>query len=591
MKTQNSPDTLFALFGQAAARLLAAALVIFALSSAGVSQTLKDIATDATDPANSSDTEPSIAVDPTNPKNIAVVSFSGVWGANASAPIWKSTDGGATWTKVTQVPRPPSAGAGPKDRKVAFDSAGRLFTVELDDPGTAIQDFIYRQTGAANAALTAGGAYGNDQPHLEVDKTAASPCFNRVYSPWLNTAIASARSNAERSPDSGVTVAAVVAGSSAFANRTTRIAVAPNGRAYIIFKTREGAVGSDFENAHFRVERTDDCGATWTGLGATGVPVHAGTMVTWFTNNFGNPAKGKVARARSSDAWIAVDPSSGDVYAAYVNRDASGFGQIFVARSTDMGATWSSTRVTDGTHHSAYPEIAVAGNGTIGVLYIDFDDSGQSTIFRHRLARSFNHNTSWSSVNLQSMNPGPIANAASGFLWGDYEGLTAQGNTFYGVFTGESIGRATLQLDPIFFTAPATKLIFPNICQLKPQICLAIDPNKFVRCALPGCMLINPMEKVCASGRCPGCAGGKCDIFNLIFEELGDPWKVQVFDPRGNPVQVRQTRTRAGTIVSFKPSEEFADRVEDYTIAVTGGKVGSQVKINPRVEVTKSPMQ
>jgi hypothetical protein len=590
MKNQYFHTRLHTLLRPALTRLLAAALVAMAISTAGASQTIRDIATDATDPTNSSDTEPSIAVDPTNPNNIAVVAFSGNWGATTSAPVWKSTDGGLTWTKVFQIPRPPSAGVGPKDRKVAYDAAGRLFTVELDNPG-GIQDFIYRQTGAPNAALTAGGSFGDDQPHLDVDRNSASPCFNRVYAPWLNTTLASARSNVERSPDSGVTVTAVVAGSSAFPNRTTRIAVAPNGRAYIIYKTREGAVGSDFENAHFRVERTDDCGVTWTALGATGVAVHAGTAVTWFTNNFGNPAKGKVGRARSSDAWIAVDPSSGDVYAAYVNRDASGFGQIYVARSTDQGVTWSSTRVTDGTHHSAYPEIAVAGNGTIGVLYIDFDDSGPSTIFRHRFARSFNQNTSWSSVNLQSMDPGPIANAASGFLWGDYEGLTAQGNTFYGVFTGQSIGRSTLQLDPIFFTAPATRFLFPNICRRRPQLCVAIDPNRFARCALPGCVLINPMEKVCAGGRCPGCAGGRCDIFNIIFEELGDPWRVQVFDPRGNPVRVRQTRTRAGTFVSFRPSAEFADRIEDYTFAISGGRAGSQVNVKARLEVTKTPLK
>ena len=48
-----------------------------------------------------------------------------------------------------------------------------------------------------------------------------------------------------------------------------------------------------------------------------------------------------------------------------------------------------------------------------------------------------------------------IQNAASGFLWGDYEGLTATADTFYGVFTGQSIGRTTLQLDPIFFRESA----------------------------------------------------------------------------------------------------------------------------------------
>src|SRR5207249_10223444 len=43
-----------------------------------------------------------------------------------------------------------------------------------------------------------------------------------------------------------------------------------------------------------------------------------------------------------------------------------------------------------------------------------------------------------------------FSNAVSSAMWGDWEGLTAVGHTFYGAFTGQSIGRATPQLDPIF---------------------------------------------------------------------------------------------------------------------------------------------
>ncbi|MGB9181728.1 MAG: choice-of-anchor D domain-containing protein [Pyrinomonadaceae bacterium] len=480
MKTSCPPSTNRTVVETVFAPLLAAVLLILIFPLAATSQVIMDVATDATDPTDRADTEPSIAVDPSDPLRIAIVSFSEPWGPVTGAPVWMSTDGGGTWTKIKVIPRPPTGFNGPGDQKIAFDSTGRVLIAELD---AGFNDFIYRQTGPPGAALTAGASYGNDQPHLDVDKTAASPCFNRVYSPWLNTSVGPNRSNVEVSPDSGNTVTAVVAGSPAFDNRTTRIAVASNGRAYIIFKTREGAVDNNFENAHFRVMRTDDCGATWGGLGATGVSVHgAATVRTWFTQSdvsgnliigFGNPAKGKVARARSSDAWIAVDPGDGDVYAVFANRDASGFGQIYVARSTDQGLNWTLSRVTDGTHHSAYPEIAVADNGTVGVLYIDFDDSGPNTIFRHRFARSFDNGVTWTEKNLQSMNPTPLANAGSGFLWGDYEGVTSVGNNFYGVFTGEATGRTTPQLDPIFFKETAvppaqiqvpSSVVFGSVC-------------------------------------------------------------------------------------------------------------------------------
>jgi hypothetical protein len=462
-------------------------LLVVAMPAARAAATIKDIATDATDPSNLSDTEPSIAVNPANPLEIAVVSFSEGWGPGDMAPVWRSNDGGVSWTKVFQLPQPNPSSFAPGDQKIAFDASGNLYVAELAKGMTPPRLFVYRQTGAATAPLTVGAVYGStndDQPHLDVDHSNTSTFLNRLYSPWLNFGVALPQSTVSYSTNFGATMTDVAAGdNSSFPNRTTRIALAPDGKAYIIYKTREGSAGGNFENVHFYVRRSDDGGLTWTANGGTsGVSVHgASTVQTFFTNSFGNLAKGKVARARSSDAWIATDPGSGDVYAAYVSKDGSGFGQIFVARSIDQGVNWTSVRVTDGTHHSAYPEVAVAANGAVGVLYIDYDDSGAATIFRHHFARSFDHGANWTDEILQSMDPGPIINAASEFLWGDYEGLTAIGDTFYGVFTGQSTGRATSQLDPIFFKESAQTNQPPNCSCAVSNIPELWPPNhKFV---------------------------------------------------------------------------------------------------------------
>ena len=438
------------------APLLAAAGLLALLPRTADAQ-LVNIATDATDPFNFDDSEPSITVNPLNPLEIAVVSFAEGWGPENPGPVWKSNDGGTTWRKVFQLPQPDPGSGGPGDQKITFDGAGHLHVAELGMGIPIPRCMIFRQTAGPDDPLTPGMLYCDDQPHLEIDRSPMSGFLGRLYSPWLDFAPPNERSTVSRSVNAGINMTDVGAGdNSSFPNRTTRIALAPDGRAYIIYKTREGGLGGGFESAHFRVNRSDDGGVTWNGLGAGGVSVHGAAQVqTWFTSSWGNSTKGKVARARSSDAWIAADPGDGDIYAAYVDQDASGFGQIFVARSTNGGLNWTSTRVTDGTHHSAYPEIAVAANGAVGVLYVDFDDSGNATLFRHRFARSFNDGATWVDQNLQTMDPTPLANAVDGFLWGDYEGLTAVGHTFYGVFTGASIGRATPQLDPIFFKASA----------------------------------------------------------------------------------------------------------------------------------------
>lgn len=435
--------------------LVAYALLVGFIASSGCGMLfMKDIATDTLDPNNLADTEPSIAVNPINTKEVAIVTFSENWTSTTGAPVWKSSDRGKIWRKVFQIVQPGAGQSGPGDQKIDFDANGKLYITELA-VGADYFNYIYRQPAGADDTLASGAAYGYDQPHLSVDSYAVSPNKGRLYSPWLDFSQANPRSSDSWSTNQGVAMNSVgVGNNTTFSNRTTRVAIAPNGKVYIVYKIREGITGAPagFENVHFTVNRSDDGGITWTGLGANGVSVHGSPQVqTYFTTSFGNPAKGKVARARSSDAWIATDPINGDVYVAYVSRDASGFAQIYVALSTDEGATWTSRSVTDGTHNSAYPEIAVTKRGVVGVLYIDYDDSGSTTIFRHRFARSFNRGQTWTDRILQSMNPGPLANAASGFLWGDYEGLTAMKNTFYGVYTGESSGRTTPQLDPIFF--------------------------------------------------------------------------------------------------------------------------------------------
>jgi hypothetical protein len=51
------------------------------------------------------DGETSIAVNPRDPDDITISAFSGGWGA--TAPLWRSTDNGRTWTKLFTIPFPP----------------------------------------------------------------------------------------------------------------------------------------------------------------------------------------------------------------------------------------------------------------------------------------------------------------------------------------------------------------------------------------------------------------------------------------------------------------------------------------------------
>jgi hypothetical protein len=440
-----------------ARRIALLALVALLCATLAAAQTIVDIANNNTDPNNLDDSEPSIAVDPTNAQRIAVVSFSGGWANGAKAPVWMSNDGGKTWSKLNILPAPANGSTGPGDQKLVWGNDGKLYVTELASGVNVPRCFIYRPIGVNTYA--AGAAYGDDQPHL--DRYNVGAFTGRLLSPWLNFGVFPEQSTVTRTTDAGVTVMSAAAGNNSFPNRTTRIAISPfNNRAYIIYKQRQGQLaGTPFETATFRVARSDDGGASWGAIGpagAGGVALTPAPVQTWFTSSWGDAAKGKVGRARSSDAWIAVNPSNGDVWATFCNRNAAGLGQVYAAISTDGGATWSAPKqVSDGTRNSAFPEIAVAANGSIGVLYVDYDASGAQTIFRHRFGSSFNSGLSWSTLTLDSFSTQQLSNGTNGFLWGDYEGLTAVGHRFFGAFTGKSINRANVQFDPIFFSATA----------------------------------------------------------------------------------------------------------------------------------------
>ncbi len=182
--------------------LLAAELL--ALSGTASAQTLVDIATDVTDPFNLADTEPSIAVNPQNPLEIAVVSFSEGWGPGDPAPVWKSSDGGATWRKVFQLPQPGTSPS-PGDQKIAFSQNGRLHIAELGFGLAIPRCLIYRQTAGADDPLTGGALYGDDQPHLDIDRSATA-FLNQLYSPWLDFSQANERSTVTFSTNFGVAV-------------------------------------------------------------------------------------------------------------------------------------------------------------------------------------------------------------------------------------------------------------------------------------------------------------------------------------------------------------------------------------------------
>jgi hypothetical protein len=155
-----------------------------------------------------------------------------------------------------------------------------------------------------------------------------------------------------------------------------------------------------------------------------------------------------------------VDPSNGDVYYVYGNRDGmTGNNRLSITRLQNNGAgglTTVSTSFVTGQVQAALPSVAVTNNGTVGVLYDTFDGfSGGFPMFSAHFAVSLDHGLTFSDYTLETFLSSASDNGdPRQRVLGDYQQVKAQGNTFYGVFTGNGtpFGRPISNHDPIFFT-------------------------------------------------------------------------------------------------------------------------------------------
>src|SRR4029077_19357800 len=123
--------------------------------------------------------------------------------------------------------------------------------------------------------------------------------------------------------------------------------------------------------------------------------------------------------------------------------DRVGTGDIYtvhVRRSGDRGATWSNDlrTATNATNAS----LAVAANGTVGLLYQQVTGSGSASRWVTRLERSRDGFATHQDVVLADV---PAATPAFPFLpyIGDYNGLLAREDRFLGIFSANNTPDST----------------------------------------------------------------------------------------------------------------------------------------------------
>jgi hypothetical protein len=385
--------------------------------------------------------EPSLSVNPVNPMTIIAGSFGGSDGAH---PFFASSNGGATWSDFG------TATFSDKSIAWALDGSAVLSATLTPEFGPIV---TYANQNFASPINTYVGSR-NDQPWI---RTGPS---NSVYVGYNNIGVAGPNAGGN---GNGQTASVLVSttGGTTYTSVTldnlgttyqddAAIRLAVNGSTvYAVFDRRTSAVERDANgdryNSQLVVMRSNNGGADgFTGLGPYGVQAASPISVSVGEDNSNTALSLGQERIAGGDLAIAVDPNNANhVVVAYTDApgaDGAGVVQLVVTESFDGGVSWNQKFVTPAGVRSCQPGLAILANGTVGLLYNQYqpiNGSASKGTLSQNLLTTTNDFASVSITLLASeSNSTPTSNGQP--YLGDFFDLTAIGNTFYGVFSASN---------------------------------------------------------------------------------------------------------------------------------------------------------
>ena len=456
-------------------------------------------------------TEPSIAVNPTNPKNI-VASWIDHGTAGLAAGV--TFDGGKSWQNVA-IPGLTQCTGGTEqdafDPWLSFAPNGSLYLIGIPEglKGT-VQVSVSKSTDGGltwgspvqiNTPGNSGSGYGpvqDDKPSITADPT--NPNF--VYATWAEFSDShplkanSAETMFARSTDGGQTwqpEQAIHTAPGTDFNWGNQIVVLPNGT--LIDAFTEGDINNNKPIA-LTLLRSTDHGQTWSA------PIQAIVQEPLLVPHSSppnalvtDPNTGQGVEAHPMFDSIAVDPTTGNLYAVWIDARFSNFqiNSIAFSMSADGGLTWSDpiqvnqtpTNIPLADQLAWNPTVAVSAGGTVAVTYYDFRNNtgtgGTLTDYWLAFAPAPATNPgTWSEVRLTNtsfnLELAPTRFAGD-FLLGDYEGLAAAGKAFVAVW-GMPDGSGAGQ-ESIFFRDPPPAQTDASAPSLTASVSVTVAPAPF----------------------------------------------------------------------------------------------------------------
>jgi hypothetical protein len=395
------------------------------------------------------DSEPSIAVNPENPQQIVATAFTPDPAAGPRAPIYVSSDGGATWSLRTIVP----GGESTSDISVGFPSqGGTLYAGILNFTTSNLNILRAANPFATTPMTTLVDRAEEDQPWVSA-ATAAG--HDHVYVSHNNFNTAPKTATIELSPNARTKAKPAEFAPHAVEQRSTadqdgpsvRTAVHPSGVVYGAFlrwveivKETANATDLHVDVVVLRAENWGKAQHPFTALrdpdGHAGLRV-AKNRVMHFTGSVGPLGQERIG----SDLSIAVDPTdAARVYVAWCDRVGGVNGTdwtLHVRHSSDHGATWSPDVFT--VTNAKNPALAVNDQGLVGLLFQRLIGTGAAARWSTRLSVSAD---AWATTVSPHILHSALASQPKRDFFpylGDYVRLVAVGHDFFGVFSGSNL--------------------------------------------------------------------------------------------------------------------------------------------------------
>ncbi len=373
--------------------------------------------------------EPSIIMDPKNPNNILV-------GSNVNH-YYYSSNGGYNWNQGTISSSLGVIG----DPIVLVDTLGHYYYVHLVPD---LSKVVCQKTNSLGGNWSNGSYTGvNGNKDDDKDWAVLDRKNNYIYTVWAQfdehgslNPLDSSVIQLSRSTDEGLTWSTPInisnkKGTAQAGNTSCHCpmpAVGPNNDVYVTWMSQNGLM----------IDISHDNGVTWLNNDINVTP----TRVNWLVFNIPGVQRSPGFPFIACD--LSQGPNRGNIYISWADqRNASYDTEIWMAKSTDGGYTWSSRKkVNDdqSAKHQFFPAMTI--DQTTGYLYFVFYDRRNYNDARTDVYMAVSKDGGLTFTNTK-ISETPFTPAQADFI-GDYIGITAHNNIVRPVWTRADNGQISL---------------------------------------------------------------------------------------------------------------------------------------------------